>query len=177
MWAVMQLMVSGCQLWGSKHSPHQGELQLGTLFPTFTCPSMQTTSTVLRSFIKASPGTSVFGDSLLPLAPQSGNALSHNFRVGHCWLICRHPHLESEKANKITVCSFNFFSVPYSLLSGVFCSPMAGRLLPIPVPATPRSLPVSPSVLFFLSLSSYAVSRQRPATALPRWPLWYPWEG
>lgn len=175
MWAVMQLMVSGCQLWGSKHSPHQGELQLGTLFPTFTCPSMQTTSTVLRSFIKASPGTSVFGDSLLPLAPQSGNALSHNFRVGHCWLICRHPHLESEKANKITVCSFNFFFL-YRILCLVVSSvpPWQGDSFPSPF------LPLhahSPSVLFFLSLSSYAVSHQRPATALPRWPLWYPWEG
>lgn len=77
---------------------------------------LQTTAIVSSSFVIPDQGTNMFRDSLLPLAPQSGNAVSHNFMVGNslCCLIRTHSHLEPETENKITVCSFNFFcSVPF----------------------------------------------------------------
>lgn len=65
----------------------------------------------MSSFVIPDQRTNAFRDSLLPLAPQSGNAVSHNFMVGNflCCLIHTHSHLESETENKITVCSFHFF--------------------------------------------------------------------
>lgn len=127
----MQIMASGCQLWGSTAQPIPRGVRVGC---TILCACLarlgsQIVSIVLSAFVKAALGTSVFGDSLLPLAAQAVWKYSLSWIHLRC-LISRRLHLEPEKESEITVCSFTFFPVTYSWLCGVYGSSVAGRVIP-----------------------------------------------
>lgn len=143
----MQITASGYWLWGSMSNLHQGESQLAALFPMlarltqarrqcplFWVPLVKQPWELMYSEIPYFH----WHHSLEILCVMDSSALSHlqtsTFRT---W--------EREQDNSVF---FDFFSVPYSWLCGVYGSSVAGWFLTIP---GPTSLPSRPHHLFFSS--------------------------